>query len=693
MAGVDKIIEQAKTHFDVAESFYSEEYQRGCEDVEFVFGKQWGNEELKQRKNRPSLVENRMLPFVHQVVNSVRQSNPSIIVQPVDDGADVETADVLKGMIKNIEVRSSASNTYDTALWNAATFCRGWIRVNTEYIKGTFDQDIYIDRIADPESVLLDPNHTFADGRDAEYAFIFEDMDRKEFENLYPKATDGFTDGKSTSWSTENTVRIAEYFIKTYEDVEIALTDEGVVDVSDLPEGYESIETRTDRRCTIKWYKLTDNEVLEETSWLGSLLPIVPVLGVESWLDGKRQAFSLINQAKDPQKMLNYWKSAHVEVVAMQPKAPWVAPVGSFNTFGKNWAESNTANIAALQYDVTYDKNGMPLPAPTRQMPPQGSPLMAQEAMLAGEGIKASLGMYDASMGMSTSEVSGSAIKQRTLQGDNSTFHFIDNLGVALQQIGRILVDLIPKIYSEPRIARIIGEDGIPALIPINQPYVKNQDGNLVPAKLGVEGDGYHSLDLGKYDVVVDVGASYATRRQEAVNSMLEVAGIDPRIMEVAPDIFFENLDIPNSKELAKRVKTLIDPALLEDDPMALKLQEAMQVSAQMAEQIQGLEMALQAREETKEADLMLKKADQEMKNINSHFNNQKTKAETDKIYDDINKSQVEVLQSDVIEKISDGLADVSQAVELILDNENKEQPQAIIESNPLNGEKEDDRS
>jgi hypothetical protein len=638
------IIEDALKKWQTCQDFYAQEYKAGEEDLDFVLGKQWSADLLKRREGRLSLTENRLLPFVHQVVNSVRQLNLSINVSPVDDKADVETAEILQGMIRNIEYRSNSASIYDTAVWNAVTFGRGWLRINTKYIQGSFDQEICLERVLNPASIYLDPNHTKQDGSDAEYAFIFDRMSLDAFKELYPNAsTEPFVSGEGNfCFLDESTIVVTEYFKKTYKPIMLyKLTDGSVTEEKPLDE-LLILDTREEQRCTLKWYKLTARDILEETEWASEYIPIIPVYGVETWQDGKRKVYSFIHQAKDPQMMLNMWKSTSVEVVALQPKAPFIGAIGQFESDAESWANANTDNLAYLQYDPIF-VDGQVMPPPQRQMPPSPNPAILQEAMAAADAIKATLGMFDASMGMAGNEISGLAIQERKLQGDNATFHIPDNLGVALSHYGRCLVDLIPKISTGRQIARIIGIDEQPKLIPINQPFSKNERGDLVPAQYGSQVQGAYNLDVGRYDVVVDVGSSYATRRKQATDAMLDIAKIAPEIMQIAPDIFLKNLDIPDSKELVRRVKTIIDPALLEDDPMAAKLMAAKEMVDSLTQQLSDAQTALMiksqnegAKIEIDKGKLALEAKDMELKEIKTLAEVQKMQAETNNLTPDL---------------------------------------------------------
>jgi hypothetical protein len=608
------LLKQALERHQQASDFYSDEYQRGEDDTNFALGKnQWSDRNGKdisierERDGRPCLVENRMLPFVNHLMNQIRQAKPSIKVLPVDDGSDPQVADIYRGIIRNIEYCSDAETAYDTAAYNAIAGGYGYVRIRTEYADyNSFDQEIKIERVLNPRAVMFDPAHTRLDGADAEYAFIVDDLEKQEFERLYPDAeSSGFA---SSEWCSDNTVRVAEYFYKDYEEktlVEYVVqtlaggqTVQGYLE--DVPEDAQVLRQRSTQVCTIKYAKMSGGDILEEGEFAGQYIPIVPVIGMETWLDGKRQVFSLIHQAKDSQRMLNYWKSAAVELIALQPKAPYVGAVGAFNSRVEDWESANNKNYPFLEYDpvaVTLkDGTSALAPMPQRQPAPQGSPAMMQEAMMAVDGIKASLGMYDAAMGMQTADQSGVAIMGRQGQADDTNYHFVDNLSTAIAQVGRILVGLIPLVYSNASILRIMGEDGTEKMMPVNQPVQKVGKDEYKPAN-GVSGE-FFDLRNGKYDVVVDVGQSYATRRKENVASMMELGRLVPSFAQQNLDLIVQDLDMPRSQEMAERIRATMPPELLGEDLEAKRLQEATQAVQQLQGQLEQAQLALQTKED-----------------------------------------------------------------------------------------------
>lgn len=683
----DELIAKAKEHYALCEEFYKSEYARGQEDVNFLLGEQWDESIRAQRQKefRPCLTENRVLPFAHQVINDIRQSRPAIGVVPIDNHADIETAKILRGLIRNIETQSSADNVYDTAAWTAITAGYGWIRVNTKYTDdASFDQEIELIRIPDFACVMIDPNSKQMDGSDADYGFVSEDMTRDAFKSAYPDADemDAKAYDKADNWCSENTVRLCEYFYKEYKEKTIYLLESGEV-VEELPAGVEVVDERQVSIPTVKWCKMTGNQVLEKTEWPCKYIPLIPCYGEEVWQEGRRKCFSLISQAKDPQRRYNYWLTASTELIALQPKAPFIGVTGQFATASNKWANANTQTYAYIEYDpVELPDGSYALTPPQRQMPPTGSPAMFQEMMAAADGIKSTLGMFNASLGQQGNETSGKAILARQAEGDNATFHFVDNLQSSIRHVGRVLVDLIPKIYTGPRIIRIIGEDDSKMSIPINQPAVNGEEGNMLPPQPGQVPDAFYDLNVGKYDVVATVGASYATKRQETANMLQAIIQAAPETFAVFGDIFLKNLDIAETDIMVDRLRKM-NPAMQDDeDPQAAQLQQAGQMIQGMQQQMAQMDAALNAKREKDGAEVAAEI--------------EKTRAEIAKIEAETTKIQAEVaaamsqtagIAPEAMREIVNTIAqleaqsqDTADAVEIILSAAEGPQPQEIPE-------------
>jgi hypothetical protein len=687
-----ELLEKAKERFKSCMDYYRAEYNRGQDDVEFLMGSQWDEKIQNKRKieGRPCLTENRLLPFAHQVINDIRQSRPAISVVPVDGNADVETAKIMRGMIRNIEVQSSADNVYDTAAWNAISAGYGWTRINTKFTgNDTFDQEIELIRIPDFSTVMIDTSAKSMDGSDAEYGFVFEDVSHETFEEMFPDADPvSFRDDGNEGFCDEETVRICEYFYKEYETKTIVLTPDGVMDLDQAEKnGIEIIQEREVRTPVVKWCKFTAEEILDKTDWLGQYIPLVPTYGEEIWQDNRRKCFSLIHQARSPQERYNYWLTASTEIVALQPKAPFIGLTGQFASAGNRWARANNETFAYLEFDPVELPDGQIYAAPPqRQQPPTGSPAMFQEMMAAADGVKASLGMFNASLGQQGNETSGKAILARQREGDNATFHFVDNLQSSIRQIGRILVDLIPKVYDKPRIVRIIGEDDAKLSVPINQAAVKAKNG-YAPLSENQKPDAFFDMLAGKYDVVVSVGQSYATKRQETANILQAILQAAPETFNLFGDIFLKNLDIAEADIMVERMRRL-NPIMQDDsDPQQAQLAQAQQQLQAMQIQLAQMDEALKQKrnKEQAEAEVEIQKTMAEVEKI---------KAETVKIQTEVAAAatQMNGVTPEVLDEIVRTIAnlehqtkDTADAIEIILGAaETAQQPIPEQSGNPV---------
>jgi hypothetical protein len=563
----DEIIREAREAFELAADYEAENRRDALDDLRFArLGEQWPERVRREREmdGRPCLTINRLPAFIRQVVNDARQNKPAMVVHPVDSRADPATAELFNGLIRHIEQSSDAEVAYDTALDFAVTGGFGYFRINTRYASDdAFDQDLVIERVANPFSIYGDPDGTAADSSDWNTAFVVDTLPKATFEARWKgaEAVDWGADSYaqlSGPWLEGDRVMVAEYWRR--EPVQrtlLALSDGQVVEAA----VYQAQKTMFDalgvsvvgqpRRVAshkVTQRILTGAEVLERVDWAGRFIPIVPVYGEELHVDGKRRLRSLVRDAKDPQRMFNYWRTTTTELVALAPKTPFIGRKGAFETDSAKWATANTETHAYIEYDG---------PEPPQRQPFAGPPAGAmQEALSASDDMKAIMGLHDASLGMASNETSGRAIMMRQREGDVSTFHYIDNLSRALRHGGRILLDLIPRVYATARVIRVLGADGTAQAVAVNQPPAQAAGGGASPQLAKIEK--LYDLTVGKYDLTVESGPSFTTRREEAANQMIELIRAYPQAAPLIGDLLAKNLDWPGADEIAARLQSML---------------------------------------------------------------------------------------------------------------------------------------
>jgi len=476
-------------------------------------------------------------------------------------------------------------------------------------------QDIKIGRVRNSFSVYMDPLIQDPCGSDAKWCFITEDITREEYHRLYPNASPantlmslGVGDQSLSQWLNENTIRIAEYFYVDYDRATLNLYPGNQTAFAGTPEDKQlkamfgkPLRSRQADRKKIKWCKINGYEILEEQEWAGKYIPVVRVVGNEYEVDGRLYVSGLVRNAKDAQRMYNYWTSQEAEMLALAPKAPFIGYGGQFEGYELQWKTANTQNWPYLEVnpDVT-DGSGSVLPLPQRAMPPMAQTGLIQAKMGAAEDIKGTTGQYNASLGLEGNERSGKAILARQREGDTGTYHYVDNLARAVRHVTRQLVDLIPKIYDTERIARIIGEDGESSMVKMNP--MQPEPVRKIVNEQGIVIDKIYNPSVGKYDVVVVTGPGYATKRQEALEAMAQLLQTNPQLWAVAGDLFVKNMDWPGAQELAKRFAKTIDPQIMSDADENPALQAANQQMQAMAAEMQQMAGMLQRVNQSMEA-------------------------------------------------------------------------------------------
>jgi hypothetical protein len=618
-----EIHKEALEDFRLCQDAEDHNRKEALDDLKFSrLSQQWHPEDEEARKleRRPCMTINKMPAFIRQVVNDGRQNKPAIKVHPADDKADPKTADVINGLIRNIEYTSKADVAYDTGLDFAASCGIGYWGVDMEYSHDdSFEMDLVIRRKPNPFAIYGDYAATCADSSEWNLAFEVDKIECAVFEKKYKKAekvdwdSDAY-ENMPEAWREGKSIMVASYWRRREIEKTICLLSDGRVvrdewlteEVPDMPgitnqavldaERVTVVNTRMTTTYEVTQYIMNGVEILEEKKWAGRYIPIVPVYGEELNVEGKRYFRSLIRDAKDAQRNFNYWRTTCTELVALAPKAPFVGPTGSFDTDADKWATANTKSHPFIEYDPVEGQ------LPPQRQPFAGVPAGAlQEALNASDDMKAVIGIYDASLGARSNETSGRAINARKVESDTGTFHFIDNQARAIRHTGVILIDLIPHVYNKARIIRVMGVDKKPQNIPVNQP-LQGQAGQ------GEDGDAQiYDLTVGKYDLTVDTGPGFQTKREEAAYGMTELMRAFPPSAAVIGPHLAKAQDWPGAEEIGDELAALApgangqNPAVMQAQQQIGQLTEQLQ---QVQQQFQGLQQDRQLEAQKLQVDM-----------------------------------------------------------------------------------------
>ena len=581
------------------------------DDQKFAAGEQWPEMIAKAREaqGRPIQTINRLPAFIDQIVGDARQNKPSIKVHAGEDG-DEDIAAIYDGLIRAIQNESNADFAYDTAVEHTATFGFGAWRIKTDYeSEDSFNQVICIERITDPLSVYFDKNSVLPDYSDARHVTVRVKMTKDDYKARWPKKEEAdynFDDFTSDWVVDKDQVIVAEHWYKVDEKATLyAVEDfEGNTQVTleKPPIGYNVVNQRETTITKIKMCMISGAGILEESDWAGKYLPIVGVNGKEDLVDGKRTLRGLVRFAKDPQRMYNYWRTIDTEQKALAPKAPVLVTAKQIEGYEQHWQESLTTN---MPYLIVND-------VPSASMPQRINAGIVDKganeaALMCVDEMKSTTGIFSASLGEQDNEKSGRAILAQQRKGDTANFAYIDNIARAIKWTGKIIIDLIPKIYDAARVVAVMGADGEKKLERINQVVMQKGQPKLL------------DLSVGKYDLVVTQGASYATKRIEALNSMVEIARVNPAIMQIAGDLIVKAMDWDGASEIAERLKKMLPPQLQQEEgedgqQLPPEVQSMIEQGKQQIDELTRQVQMLESEKDDKDDELRLKKYEIDVK-------------------------------------------------------------------------------
>lgn len=643
---VDAVLREAKERFEASRDYESQWRMHAHEDLIFFEGDarnhaQWDDAVYVGRSAgyggspRPCLTINKTDTHTRHVENGARQSQMGIKINATGYGADAKCAEVLEGIIRHIEAESNAQqNAYATAIQGQVRQGCGWVHLITDYVRGqdTFDQDFYIKSVPDPTAVYFDPNAIEPDKSDGRYGMIVEEIPRQQFLRDFPEYHDltgteplqGVAGEGARTREDKNAVRILYYYRRNEEkDTLYAIPRGGRIESVRAsmmaPEllawcRANKCHSRPVTRPHVEFFLIAGDTIISRGVTVFSHIPLVPFIGRESVIKGRMDRKGLVRSLIDPQRMYNYSASAFVESIALQTKSPWLADDRAIEGYQDIWAQANTGNQAYLPYHASDPEDSSPIPPPTRLEPPSGSTGHLQAMQNAEAQMSMVTGQFDAELGADGNEKSGVAIGNRQRQSETSNYDFTDNQAMGLRLLGKIILEAIPYIYDTERAVQVLGMDGSrreASIRPGQDGAVQALDREtgqpLTPRQLAEAQrdkkmmEGIHlaiNPSIGRYTVEADVGPAFATRRQEAFQSLCQVIGMAPQLASVVLPFLFDSADFPFADDIRDALEKAPDP----------QMQQAQAQIQQLQAQLQQAQAQLQNRQ----ADYQLRASKQE---------------------------------------------------------------------------------
>jgi hypothetical protein len=630
---LDDVVVEARDRFRRCSKWEHTARKAFLDDLKFAEGDayngyQWPNEIRRSRDidERPCLTNNIVRQHNLNIINDAKQNKPRIKIRASGGPATSEAASVWNSIMRRIEYKSNAQVAYDHATSFQVRAGYGVLRVETRYVApDSFDQEAWVTVVKDPLTVYFDPDAKEVDKSDAKFAFVFEDLHEDEFKKKYPEYADlatANTIDDADGWIKEDYIRVCEYFrVVEHKDMLYAVVDAaqpGVYriykasDFAGAPEALEAIKAQAvNKRETkipkVEWKFLIGLKVVESNVWPGKYIPLVPVIGEETIIEGVMDRKGHTRAMLDPQRIYNYWSSTAVEYGALQTKTPWAAPVEAIEGYETYWNTANRINHSVLPFR-SLDDAGQKIEPPKRIEPPVALPVAITGMQLSQNELMSVSGQFADKMGDQSNERSAKAITERQRQGDNATYHFIDNLAIAIRHVGRILLDLVPKIYDTRRVMQILAEDGTSYELIIDPKAVQAHQQKV--AETGQVVQRILNPNLGEYEVEADVGPDYGTKRQETFNALALILTQAPQLTQIIGDILLASSDFDKAEEAAARLRRMVPPQALGQGPsiseqqLMAQVQNLTKLLQSAMEELAGEKLRMKGKEEQRDIDV-----------------------------------------------------------------------------------------
>ena len=597
--------------FDRCQSALRDERLQCLQDRRFysLAGAQWEGPLGDQFENKPRFEVNKIHLSVIRIINEYRNNRIAVDFISKDGAQDDDLADTCNGLFRADEQDSVAEEAYDNAFEEGVGGGFGAWRLRNVYEDDEDDENekqrIRIEPIYDADSsVFFDLDAKRQDKSDAKYCFVLYSMTRDAYmaewgddPTTWPKEIHQY----EFDWLTPDVVYVAEYYKveEVRETIRIFQTVTGEEERYsqsdfDADETLEetlaavgTIEVRQKRvkRRKVRKYIMSGGKVLEDAGYIaGKNIPIVPFYGKRWFVDNVERCMGHVRLAKDPQRLKNMQLSKLGEISALSSvEKPILVPeqVAGHQIM---WAEDNLRNYPYLLVNPIAGPNGeTQISGPVAYTKsPAIPPAMAALLQLTEQDMAEILGNNQQAEKM-VSNISGKAVELIQTRLDMQTFIYMTNMAKAMRRCGEIWLSMAKDVYvEEGRKMKSIGAMEQIQSVEIMKPMIEQETGELV-----YEND----LSKANFDVAVDVGPSFTSRRDATVRALTGMMQVttDPETQMILQAMAIMNMDgegIGDIKEFFRKKLVqlgVVEPTEEEQQAMMMAAMEAQQPDPQSA--------------------------------------------------------------------------------------------------------------
>lgn len=692
-----KLIAELYERYAYALEYWSPIHKEGNMDVRFIAGDPWDPRDIQARDNpeqkRPHLVFDEGSQYVNQFVGQSMQQERAVRVEPTDERVNGKTAEVMQGRVQQIDYASRGQTHTAKGLSDCAKRGYGWISLRTCYSSDEGrEQEPCYNPVPNPDSRLGDPDMKQIDGSDMDWCFV-----RDQVKKSYVKKKWSFA--KNLGPQNQYTVTLVEYWKvdKKVIDQTLWLDDPnhtGGIEIkkSALPEGstvtddqvtlgsgetaytVDILDSRDieERKVTKYICQIVDPtgppqqqaadvaldvvEILEVEEWNGKWIPEIPVLGPKEFINNGGTVtvtlLSMLRRARDPMQLLNLTGTCAAELVSMTPKTHAVGYEGQFENHEDEWNNIGSSPLGYLQVKPIVDPTTnqvLPLPELMEWEPPIQAVMILWNACK--DAIRSAVGQL-ASPELDKGK-SGIAIQKIQTEGASAVYHITEAYTRSLEQVGRVMGDLIEKTHDTKRNIPIRKNDGTQKMVTINAPYhefpamLTHQNGSTMTAKSEAEMDAgmkqgymppkeksFHPIEVGAFNYTISTGPSYQSQQEQSSDFVDKLIQSVPELLvngqgqTTFGDLFVQLKNLgPTGDVIVERFKKMLKPGL-EDTPLDIppqvqaELQKGQQVINALVGKVNELQQVLQGKYMERASEDERNKRDNETKALVATINN-----------------------------------------------------------------------
>lgn len=511
---------------------------------------QWEPEWYDKCRDKPRYTFDQTTPIVKQIYGDIRDSDFAVEVEPRDTNATKDYAQFREGLIRNIEKISNARYVYSNAAKNMVVGGIDHWLLETDYVdENSFDQDIFIKPIYNSAfRVWFDPAAQERDRSDAKYAFLLSSLTKNDYDEQFPEGS-GLGVGDSSQsevyYEKADQIEIGHMYYKKNKPKWLIKTNFGrVFTLEEYEEVRDALamagEYETDRKqrtdTTVYMRKFDGGGWLaDEEETVFDSIPIVPVYGNYNVIENKPIYHGAVMKLMDAQRVFNYSLSREIEEGALAPRAKLVMTPKQIEGHTDELRTINVNSTPVLLYNPDaeasppYKIDGAQINQGLRVLSEGMRDIIGQNA-----------GIFAAGMGDNPNLQSGVAIERLQDKSNNMIGDYIEAMEIAITRTAQLINEALPKVYTPERQVRIANADGT---------FDISVVGQVVGDKV------INDLTRGKYDVTVSAAPSFASRQSETVNAFINLAQVDPSIMQIGSDVLLKNMRAAGMDEVADRVR------------------------------------------------------------------------------------------------------------------------------------------